>query len=209
MSLEQLLAEMETLAQLLLFQLADTEVKKNFTDQDKAALIEARNHLRLAYNRANGKWAGGETSDVRKIKEILSGVLSNESSSAILATVINHKPAHQSMVVIRLSRVGKNKFPSYRIVVSDRRKDPWGDYLENVGFYNPLEKPKKIEFKRERVEHWLSKGAQPSATVYNLLVDAGVVKAGKRKATRGKKGSKAVVAGQKTGAPAAPVPVAA
>src|SRR3989338_8969353 len=104
MSLEQLLAEMETLAQLLLFQLADTEVKKNFTDQDKAALIEARNHLRLAYNRANGKWAGGETSDVRKIKEILSGVLSNESSSAILATVINHKPAHQSMVVIQIGK---------------------------------------------------------------------------------------------------------
>lgn len=93
------------------------------------------------------------------------------------------------MVVIRLSRVGKKKFPSYRIIVSDKRKDPWGDYLEKVGFYNPLEKPKRIEFNAERVQYWLSKGAKPSATVHNLLVDAGVVKAGKQKATKGKKGS--------------------
>jgi len=79
------------------------------------------------------------------------------------------------MVVIRLSRVGKSNHPSYRVIVSDKRKDLWGDSLEVVGIYDPITKPKKIDFKKERVLYWLSVGAKPSATVHNLLVDAGVV----------------------------------
>ncbi len=85
------------------------------------------------------------------------------------------------MVVIRLSRVGKSAHPSYRVIVSDKRKDLWGDSLEVVGIYDPIAKPKKIDFKKERVLYWLSVGAKPSATVHNLLVDAGVVSGKKQR----------------------------
>ena len=88
------------------------------------------------------------------------------------------------MVVIRLSRVGKSVHPSYRVVVSDKRKDPWGDSLEVVGFYDPIRKPKVIEFKQDRVLHWLSVGAQPSPTVHNLLADAKIVPGKKRRASK-------------------------
>lgn len=89
--------------------------------------------------------------------------------------------------MIRLSRVGKKKQPSYRVIVSEKQKDPWGEYLEIVGFYNPLSKPKIVQFNAERVNYWLSKGAHASATVHNLLVNAGVVSGKKQKATKGKK----------------------
>lgn len=84
------------------------------------------------------------------------------------------------MVSIRLSRVGKNKQPEYRVVVMDKRKDPWGRALDIVGFYNPRTKPKTVRFDAERIKYWLSKGAEASPTVWNLLVDAKVVE-GKKK----------------------------
>lgn len=90
------------------------------------------------------------------------------------------------MVSIKLSRVGKKKLPQYRIIVCDRRKDPWGNFLEIVGFYNPLKKPKIIELKKERISYWLSVGAQPTATVHNLLVDADLLKKAKKKASKKK-----------------------
>ncbi len=85
------------------------------------------------------------------------------------------------MLSIRLSRVGKKHQPSYRLIVVDKRKDPWGAYLENLGIYNPLRKPKVVEFKSERVKYWISKGAQPTETVWNLLVDQKIVEGTKRK----------------------------
>jgi len=85
------------------------------------------------------------------------------------------------MLSIRLSRVGKKHQPSYRLIVVDKRKDPWGIYLENLGFYNPLQKPKVIDFKAERIKYWITKGAQPSETVWNLLVDQKIVEGEKRK----------------------------
>lgn len=85
------------------------------------------------------------------------------------------------MLSIRLSRVGKKHQPSYRLIVLDKRKDPWGDYLELLGFYNPMVKPKVVQFKAERIKHWLSQGAQPTDTVWNLLVDQELVEGPKRK----------------------------
>lgn len=85
------------------------------------------------------------------------------------------------MLSIRLSRVGKKHQPAYRLIVLDKKKDPWGDHLENLGFYNPMVKPKVAEFKAERIKHWLSKGAQPTDTVWNLLVDQKIVEGPKRK----------------------------
>lgn len=86
------------------------------------------------------------------------------------------------MLVIRFSRVGKTKQPNYRLIVSEKTKDPWGDYLENVGVYNP--RTKVAELKIERIKYWISKGAQPSATVWNLLITKGVIEGKKRKVTR-------------------------
>ncbi len=73
------------------------------------------------------------------------------------------------MLVIRFFRVGKKNQPSFKIVVTDKNKPPRaGRFLEEVGFYNPLTKEKVL--KVDRIKYWLSVGAKPSDTVYNLLV---------------------------------------
>lgn len=84
------------------------------------------------------------------------------------------------MLMIRLQRMGKKKQPTYRLIVSEKSKDPQGRNLEILGQYNPLAKPKVIAFKNDRVLYWMGKGAQPSETVHNLLVKTGVV-VGKKK----------------------------
>jgi small subunit ribosomal protein S16 len=89
------------------------------------------------------------------------------------------------MLVIRFSRRGKKKQPTYRIIISEKSKDPWGDFLEDLGFYNP--RSKETVLKRDRIKYWLSKGAQLSATVHNLLVSQGLIKGPKVKATKMKK----------------------
>ena len=77
------------------------------------------------------------------------------------------------MVVIRLSRGGTNKRPFYKIVVADRRASRDGNYLERVGYFNPIAVggEKRLELDKERVAHWISKGAQPSDRVKNLLCE--------------------------------------
>lgn len=85
------------------------------------------------------------------------------------------------MLHIRLRRVGKAKQPNYRLVISEKTKDPWGDNLEVLGTYNPMVNPSAINFKVDRIKEWISKGAQCSETVWNILVDQGVVKGDKRK----------------------------
>ncbi len=88
------------------------------------------------------------------------------------------------MLAIKLSRVGKKKQPSFRLLVLEKSKDPWGDYLENVGFYNPKARPKVIQLKAERIKYWLSRGAQPTSTVHNLLVSQGVLEGTKKPVSR-------------------------
>lgn len=75
------------------------------------------------------------------------------------------------MVVIRLSRGGTNKKPFYKIVVADRRASRDGKYIEHVGYFNPIAigGEKRLELDRERVNRWLSQGAQPSKRVANLM----------------------------------------
>lgn len=80
------------------------------------------------------------------------------------------------MVSIRLSRVGKKNHASFRFVVSDKRKDTIGPALEVLGWYDPHANPTKFEVKADRVQYWMSKGAQASATVHNLFVGAGIIK---------------------------------
>lgn len=85
------------------------------------------------------------------------------------------------MLTIKLSRVGKKKQPQYRVVVLEKARDPWGVYLENVGFYNPKAQPKVINLNAERIKYWISKGAQPSTTLHNLFVSQGIIEATKRR----------------------------
>ena len=78
------------------------------------------------------------------------------------------------MLVIRFFRIGKKNQPSFKIVVTDKRNPPGGGrFIEEVGFYNPLTKEKFL--RRERFQYWLSKGAQPSPTVHNLLVEEKII----------------------------------
>lgn len=79
-------------------------------------------------------------------------------------------------VVLRLSRAGTHKAPFYHVVATDSRKPRDGRYLEDVGVYDPTQKPERIELKAERVEHWLKVGARPSQTVAMLLKRAAKAK---------------------------------
>lgn len=85
------------------------------------------------------------------------------------------------MVKLKLSRVGKKKQPEYRIIVVEEGKDPWGPNNEVIGHYNPLTDKNPVQWQTERVQYWLSVGAQPTDTVHNMLVDAGILKAEKRR----------------------------
>lgn len=73
------------------------------------------------------------------------------------------------MLAIRLSRYGKKKQPSYRVVVIDSRRPRDGRFVEVVGTYNPLKKPAEIKLKVERIQYWIGCGAQPSDTVRSFL----------------------------------------
>ncbi len=77
--------------------------------------------------------------------------------------------------MIRLAPRGKKNKPFYRIVVSEQTKDIFGDYLEAVGYYNPMGKEKEVHLNNERILHWISKGAQTSPTVHNILIDQKVI----------------------------------
>lgn len=85
------------------------------------------------------------------------------------------------MLTIRLTRVGKRKQPLYRFIVSEKARDPWGKALEILGTYNALTEPSKLVLDAERIKYWMSKGAQCSDTVHNLLIDEKVITGEKRK----------------------------
>jgi len=90
------------------------------------------------------------------------------------------------MLVIRLFRVGKKNQPSFKIVVTDKRRPPRaGRFVEEVGFWNPLTKERVL--KQERIKYWLSVGAKPSPTVHNLLVSEKIIEAKKIPAHKVKK----------------------
>ena len=72
-------------------------------------------------------------------------------------------------VKIRLKRMGSNKKPFYRIVVADSRSPRDGNYIEEIGYYNPVSEPKQIKINDEKAKKWLGVGAQPTETVKKLL----------------------------------------
>ena len=74
------------------------------------------------------------------------------------------------MLKIRLSRFGTKNAPTFRLIISDSHKDTKGTALEYLGHYNPRSKDKTISLKTDRIKYWLSKGAQMSPSVNNLLL---------------------------------------
>ena len=73
------------------------------------------------------------------------------------------------MLAIRLMRMGAKKSPSYRVVVKEKLSKRDGDYVENVGFYNPTRNPAEVRLKMDRVNYWIERGAQPTDTVRQLI----------------------------------------
>jgi small subunit ribosomal protein S16 len=115
---------------------------------------------------------------------------------------------------IRLSRIGKRKQPSYRIVVTDRRNPREGAHLEIIGHYNPLTNPATITLKEDRAIHWLQVGAQPSDTAAKILSRSGIMQQAGREAVvwSGKQvapGAKKRKAMESTAAAPPPAPAAA
>lgn len=92
------------------------------------------------------------------------------------------------MLSIRFVRKGKKKYPTYRIIVMEKGRNPQSDYLENLGAYNPHTKEKNID--ADRVKYWISQGAQPTATAHNLLVTNGILTEEKVRAGKSKPGKK-------------------
>jgi small subunit ribosomal protein S16 len=78
------------------------------------------------------------------------------------------------MLKIRMQRVGRINQASYRIVVTEHTASPKaGKFVEKLGTYNPHTKARTLD--EARVKYWISVGAQPSATMHNMLIGAGVI----------------------------------
>lgn len=89
------------------------------------------------------------------------------------------------MLVIRLTRIGKKNQPAYRVVLTEKTNPVNGKFIEILGSYNPRLKQKAL--KADRIKYWLSRGAQASPTVHNLLVSEKIIEAKKVKAWQPKK----------------------
>lgn len=96
---------------------------------------------------------------------------------------------------IRLARGGSKKRPFYRIVAADSRMPRDGRFIEKLGTYNPLlpkDSEDRVKMDIERVQHWLSKGAQPTDRIARMLEAAGVRdKAERNNPKKGTPGDKA------------------
>jgi len=76
-------------------------------------------------------------------------------------------------VKIRLTRLGKKKQPTYRVVVMDSRKQRDGKYIEQLGIYDPKQEPSLVRIDNERALYWLNTGAQPTERAKKLLEISG------------------------------------
>jgi len=109
---------------------------------------------------------------------------------------------------IRLSRAGTTKRPYYHVVIADARSPRDGRFIEKVGTYDPkVEDSKRVNLVTERIQHWLSVGAQPTDRVLRFLDAAGLAKRAPRnnpeRAKPGKKATERAEARAKAAADAA------
>ncbi|UXM94885.1 30S ribosomal protein S16 [Bartonella sp. HY329] len=96
---------------------------------------------------------------------------------------------------IRLARAGSKKRPYYHIVVADVRSPRDGRFIEKVGAWNPMlpKDGERVQLVTERIQHWISQGAQPTDRVLRFLNDAGLAKRDARSnPKKGEPGKKAV-----------------
>ena len=77
-------------------------------------------------------------------------------------------------VKIRLTRMGKKKAPTYRVIVADNRSPRDGRFIEEIGFYDPTQDPSVVRIDTEKAKDWIGKGAKPTDTVAKLLKIAGL-----------------------------------
>ena len=87
-----------------------------------------------------------------------------------------------NMISLRLTRVGKKKRPMYRLIAIPKHRDPWANNLEILGTIDPRTKEKTLN--AERIQYWLSVGAQPSDTVRNILISEGIMEGKKVAASK-------------------------
>jgi len=94
------------------------------------------------------------------------------------------------MQVIRFYRIGKRNQPSFKIIITDkRRSSKGGRFVEQVGFWSPLTKERTLKI--DRVKYWLSVGAEPSPSVRNMLIEEKILDAKKIPVHKKKKGEAA------------------
>ena len=77
-------------------------------------------------------------------------------------------------VKIRLTRLGKKKQPTYRVIVADERSPRDGRFIEELGFYDPTQEPSVVKIDTDKAKDWIAKGAKPTDTVAKLLKIAGL-----------------------------------
>ncbi len=87
--------------------------------------------------------------------------------------------------MIRLAKIGKKKYRTFRVVVSEKSRDVFGPANEILGYYDPHKNELKVN--AERVQHWISVGAKPSPTLHNLFVSQNIIKGKKVAFVRAKK----------------------
>ncbi len=78
------------------------------------------------------------------------------------------------MVKIRLTRLGKKKAPTYRVIVADNRYPRDGRFIEEIGYYDPTTEPCTVKIDADKAKEWIAKGAKPTETVAKLLKTAGL-----------------------------------
>ena len=78
-------------------------------------------------------------------------------------------------VKIRLRRMGRKKRPFYRVIVADSRSPRNGRFIEEIGWYDPLQDPGEIRIDEEKAKKWLATGAQPTDTARSLLKKSGII----------------------------------
>lgn len=79
------------------------------------------------------------------------------------------------MVKLRLTRMGKTHAPFYRIVAIDSRKARDGQYIDQIGIYDPTVQPALVKIDADKAKDWIKKGAQPTDTVRSLLKQNGIL----------------------------------
>ena len=78
-------------------------------------------------------------------------------------------------VRIRLTRKGSKKKPAYRLVAAESQSPRDGKFLEVLGYYDPKTQPARITLHKEKIQHWLERGATASESAKAILKDQGLL----------------------------------